>query len=38
MGFQLIFTVWSAKEPEEVAVKGWAARHGDPIIAQLHDL
>jgi hypothetical protein len=37
MGFQLIFAVWSAGEPEGVAVEGWEAQHGDLIIAQLRD-
>jgi hypothetical protein len=37
MGFQSIFAVWSAREPEGVAVKGWEAQHRDLIIAQLRD-
>jgi hypothetical protein len=30
MGFQLIFVVWSVKEPGGVAVKRREAQHGDP--------
>jgi hypothetical protein len=30
MGFQLILVVWSAREPEAIAVKRREARHGDP--------
>jgi hypothetical protein len=30
MGFQLIFVVWSVREPEGVAPKRPEARHGDP--------